>query len=249
MLVSCGLPMELRSSWCRMRILFIEGLPGAGKSTMAEKLCEFAMRSGSDAMWYREEAHDHPVHPKPWGALKHRDDFADVCLQAWSAFVVRCQGDDALHILEGSAFQSTVRFMMENQRCQANIEDYFRRFEDILRPLGPRMIYLRSRDAIRHSMHVSALRGDNWTMRVSSYLEQTRYALHHRLRGVDGMHRFWADYARLCDGLVAKTCIPTCTIDFNPGDWERHMHEAAKVVADHRLPENGAKNNFTNPAI
>jgi adenylate kinase family enzyme len=212
-----------------MRVVFVEGVPGSGKSTMAAKLCADAGKLGFDARWYLEESHDHPVHPKTGQRSKTQGDFAEECLRSWSAFVEKEKGRQTLHILEGSAFQSTVRFMME--KSLSGIAGYFRRFEEIMNVLEPKMIYLRPSDAVDHSRYVCALRGDEWSTKVSQYLAQTDYFCRHELQGLEGMHRFWGDYARLCDSLVAETSIPTKRIDFVAGEWERHMAEAATFLS------------------
>ncbi|RJF96091.1 hypothetical protein [Noviherbaspirillum saxi] len=207
----------------------IEGLPGAGKSTMAEYLCVLARQSGYGATWFLEEAVDHPVHP---ASLKiHRngcENFIEECLRSWSRFVDRCVSDDTIHILEGSAFQSTVRFMMEIGLPA--IGDYFSRFEEIVAPLNPRMVYLRPQDARQHSQYVSQLRGEGWTNQVSGYLENTWYSKCEGLKGIGGMHGFWADYAELCDALVLRMKMPVLTIEFIPGDWERHRSVTARFL-------------------
>jgi hypothetical protein len=211
-----------------MAVWFVEGLPGTGKSTMAKNLCSMASKSGYDAKWYLEESHDHPVHPKKWRALKSDDHFINQCLQAWARFTEECLKQDTVHILEGSAFQSTVRFMMEKNR--PGIQQYYRRFEEIVAPLYPRMVYLRPRDALQHSEYASALRGEHWTAKVSGYIERTPYATSSGLKGVGSMHRFWADYAALCDELVVHATIPAKTVSFEPGDWARHMAEATEFL-------------------
>ncbi|OGB21052.1 MAG: hypothetical protein A3I66_18920 [Burkholderiales bacterium RIFCSPLOWO2_02_FULL_57_36] len=202
----------------------LEGLPGVGKSTMAAYLCELARQSGYAAKWYLEESHDHPVHSASLKGKRLDADFIEECLQSWSRFTEQCEKDETVHILEGSAFQSTVRFMMEEKRPA--IAHYYQRFEEAVAPLNPRMVYLRPRDAVRHSQYVSMLRGNDWTAKVSGYLENTRHAKHEGLTGTNGMHKFWADYAALCDTLVARTKVPTKNVEFVPGDWRRHMAEA-----------------------
>jgi hypothetical protein len=210
-----------------MALWLIEGLPGAGKSSMAEYLCVLARESGYEAAWYLEESADHPVHPRSLKTQRRTgEDFIEVCLHSWSRFTDNCQKDSVVHILEGSAFQSTVRFMME-ERLTA-IEDYYQRFEKIVRPLNPRMVYLRTQNPHLHSQYVSRLRGKGWSTKVSSYLEKTQYSQHKGLSGLVGMHQFWTDYAALCDELAARANMPTKVIDIVPGDWERHRSEAAE---------------------
>jgi hypothetical protein len=209
-----------------MPLWLLEGLPGSGKSTMADRLCVLARKSGYDAIWYLEESGDHPVHSKSLKETR-RDAglFIETCLEAWLRFTKKCQTDGTVHILEGSAFQSTVRFMMEDRLVA--IDDYYRRYEEIIAPLNPRMIYFRSQTPLQHSRATSDFRGNVWTEKVSNYLENTKYSRHKGLTGLNGMHRFWEDYAALCDKLVSVSKMPVKIIEIVPGDWERHMSEAA----------------------
>jgi len=198
---------------------------------MAENLCSLAKASGHDAIWYREEMADHPVHPRSLTTQRREgENYIEACLQ-------KCHGDRTVHILEGSAFQSTVRFMMEERL--AGIEDYHRRFEEIVAPLNPHMVYLRTRNAVRHSQYVAELRGSDWSGKVSGYLEGTPYSVAGGLTGLDGMHGFWADYAKRCGELAAHAKMPVKVIEFVPGDWQRHLSEAAGffVVADYRAAD------------
>lgn len=192
------------------RVVFIEGLPGSGKTTLAKHLCEVERLAGHASEWHLEEAADHPVHPHALSARKAHDDFPFRCLQSWQRFADRTRSEDTLHILEGSAFQSTVRFMMEQDR--EGIAGYFAHFEEIVSPLQPSFIYLRPVDAVAHSQATASFRGPNWTRKVAAYIEQTPYARRRGLRGEAGMHRFWADYAQVCDALVAQLAMPVTPI-------------------------------------
>lgn len=212
-----------------MAIWLLEGLPGSGKSTMAAMLCALAGEAGMRAAWYREECADHPVHP-PSLTTRRRDghSFIDACLNAWSRFTAASQGENIVHILEGSAFQSTVRFMMEERL--GGIEDYFLQFEEIVSQSSPRLVYLRPLDPLKHSRSIAIARGTGWTEKVSGYLERTPYSISRGFAGIEGMHGFWAEYVTLCDRLVARPNIPTRTIRIVPEEWERHTSEAAEFL-------------------
>ncbi|WP_198085348.1 hypothetical protein [Variovorax sp. E3] len=203
-----------------MRLVLIEGLPGTGKTTRARELCASALHEGRESRWYLEEAADHPVHPHVLSALKSHADYPSHCLRSWQRFAAEARSAGTLHILEGSAFQSTVRFMME-QDC-ADIDGYFEAFEETVRPLSPSFIYLRPEDAEAHSRATAVYRGAEWTRKVTAYIEQTPYARRRGLRGESGMHRFWADYAHLCDTLVSRLSMPVsrpgATLDSPPID-------------------------------
>jgi hypothetical protein len=211
-----------------MQMVFIEGVPGSGKSCMAERLCSNAASLGIDARWYLEESPDHPLRMKAANTSKSQGRFAEECLASWARFVDQCKGKKTVHIVEGIAFQSTVRFMMEMQ--ENGIAQYYRRFEEVVACLNPKMVYLRPRDVAHHSREICAMRGEDWSHKVSSYLAHTRYSTCHELTGISGMHQFWTDYAALCDDLLVGTRIPTKTIDCVSGEWDMPMAEASRFI-------------------
>ncbi|MHA7683096.1 P-loop NTPase family protein [Cupriavidus sp. PET2-C1] len=202
-----------------MKLVLIDGLPGIGKSTLAERLCGFAGSLGCEARWYREEDQEHPVHPAGLTKSRRLPGYSARCLQGWQRFAERYRSTNGLCILEGSLFQSTVRFMMEQE--QGGIRGYLAEFESIVQSLSPVTIYLRSVDATDHSRSTALYRGAAWTTRVSAYLETTQYARRRNLNGAEGMHRLWTDYAELCDSLLDQMSMPKLTMLVEPPDMER----------------------------
>lgn len=93
-----------------MRLILIEGVPGSGKSTLAETLCKEALSLGINASWYLEESRDHPVHPH---IDRNGKNLSEYYLRQWKNFISANASRDHLFILEGSLFQSTIRFMLE----------------------------------------------------------------------------------------------------------------------------------------
>lgn len=207
-----------------MRVIFIEGIPGSGKSTMAEKICAEAKTCGTNAKWYLEEARDHPLRPQSLPRPRSGPELVSRLLSSARGFVAEEMGNQTLHILEGIAFQSTVRFLMEEGH--EDIENYFRAFEEIFLPLSPVLIYLRPYDAKSHLRFISDHRGEWWTTKLAHYLEKTPYCSNRHLLGVPGMHEFWSRYATLCDSLVKRTRMPQITVNVIPDEWDRHLSEA-----------------------
>lgn len=210
------------------RLILIDGLPGSGKSTLAERLCTFANSNQDQAIWYLEEDREHPVHPAALTMWRRPSGFPARCLDAWRRFVEKERAATGLRILEGSLFQSTVRFMMEEQQC--GLEGYIKQVEDILRPLSPAVIYLRPVDAMTHSRETARHRGESWTDKVSAYLESTSYCQARELKGSEGMHRLWADYAERCDSLIAQMSVPKLTISVAPPDSESPFIESVDFL-------------------
>ncbi len=197
-----------------VQLILVEGLPGTGKTTLAEQLCAFATSTGQYAVWHREEEQDHPVHPLSLTTSREQPGFASRCLQNWRAFAERSQPTRGLCILEGSAFQSTVRFLMEQEHGDAR--GYIANFEHVVKTISPVLVYLRPSDATSHSHRIAIHRGENWSSKVSRYLQKTPYAIERTLQGMEGMHQFWSDYAELCDGLYEQMSMPKIFIPVAP---------------------------------
>ena len=206
------------------KLLFIEGIPGSGKSTTAELLNNALVASGVDATWYREENKEHPVHPREIRNHKHRNTYPTLCLESWRDFVKKESASNTLHIMEGSAFQSTVRHMMEYER--KNIMEYFNEFIKAVAPMNPALIYLRPTNALELSRLISKQRGKKWTTLVSEYETNVPYSVTNNLVGIEGMHVFWQKYAELCDTLFSAWIGDKDIIKFKPGEWESHLSNA-----------------------
>lgn len=211
-----------------MDLLFIEGLPGSGKSTLAEHLCETAKSNGISSSWYLEESKDHPIHPIKFKLEKHKKSFAEQCLKQWQKFISDNKDQQHLFILEGSLFQSTVRFMMEANN-EHLVFDYYRACESILLQVKPQLIYLRPSDVTSHIDAVVNHRGEQWTSKVSTYLETTPYCIDRKLKGINGMNKFWSNYAQLCDALVKELKMSKNTIKTDIGIFEKPFEEAIRL--------------------
>ena len=211
-----------------MRLLLIEGVPGSGKTTTAKEVCRLLRSTGIGANWYPEEIAEHPVHPHSITRLRDESGFAESCLNQWRTFVGHAQHKNSLHIMEGSAFQSTVRFMMENDRD--GIDHYFSEFVNVVKPLSPAMVYLRPNDIVKNSRYICKLRGEEWATKVANYETGTPFSRKRNLSGIEGMHQFWKEYARLCDALLPLWTLPSRTIQFESGHWQHHIPEVCSFL-------------------
>jgi hypothetical protein len=211
-----------------MSLVFIEGLPGSGKSTLAKRLCESAIARGIAAKWYLEKDCDHPIHPSSIKKLRKSKNFPQLCLQQVRDFIEAASQEETLHILEGTAFQSTVRFMMEEEL--ENISGYYREFEAALPFNSSALIYLRALEAHTQSCWTAMHRGVAWSNAVGAYLEKTSYCHSRGQYGIEGMHQFWSEYARICDDLAASSRLHNVVIDVHPGKWERHLGEVESFL-------------------
>jgi hypothetical protein len=197
------------------RLVLVEGLPGSGKTTTAERMCRRLRSRGIDAAWAAEGAADHPVFAPGYAKSRRRPEFAQQCLDAWSSFV------DAIGtrtwVLDGAAFQSTVRFMFEQRVPYDEIFAYWRVFESVVSPLRPTVFYLRDDDAADRLRTITIpVRGRAWYDKVSSYVARTPAGREFRHLGVEGFIEFWVRYGELCETLLAQSHLDVASSPLAP---------------------------------
>lgn len=186
------------------RLWLIEGLPGSGKTSAAERLNAWCGGEGLMSRWWLEEAKDHPVLPADLRRRAAEPGFPQLCIQAFRDFV---EIESGVLILEGAAFQNTIRFMFANARSDAEIADYVAAWAETIAPARPRLLMFEvSSPEAHYADFVASRRGAGWMARLVTYVESTPIARQRRWVGLDGFVRFWAEYQEIC--LAHASALP-----------------------------------------
>ena len=105
------------------KTIHFEGIPGSGKTHTSERFCELLRGNGVDANWWLEELADHPIMPTEIRKRATKQNFPEACVSAWRSFLE--SQPNSVHVLDGYAFQTTVRFLFEQRLKRSSINAYF----------------------------------------------------------------------------------------------------------------------------
>jgi hypothetical protein len=149
------------------RIVFIDGLPGSGKSTAAVAIGDRL----SNSQVFLESAARHPLLvglPDEMGAafadihqIHSPCSFADAALEKLEAFLRAAEGD-VRYVLESHPMQSTVRVLLQLDVTEAAIKQFWSAFQNRLCFAEPCLVYLQENDPRGALTDTVRARGPAW---------------------------------------------------------------------------------------
>lgn len=203
------------------RCLLVEGIPGTGKSTTAASAAAWLAARGVAARWHLEEDHAHPAMPRSLLVRWREPDFGARCAASVARFAAAIP-PGAIEILEGTAFQSTARFLWAEDR-EDEIPAYLVGLARALAPVAPAFLHLRPADrAAWLRDFVLPRRGPEWEAKLVAYVERTARAKRCGWSGREGFVAFWSAYGEACDAWCEALPFPRTELAPDPDRWPAH---------------------------
>jgi hypothetical protein len=207
------------------RILFIDGLPGSGKSTAAAEIG----RRHSQSRVFLES---HPGHPLLVGApdevgaafanihqIHSVDSFAHAALEKLEVFLKTVEGD-VLYVFESHPVQSTVRVLLQLDAPEPTIIAFWSNLQNRLGPLVPGLVYFRESDPRRAIEEIFRARGPAWERYVVEAINQSPWMNIRGLSGIGGVLEMFGHYAACMDRLMGLWRFPILTLAARPVSYE-----------------------------
>jgi thymidylate kinase len=213
------------------RLIFIDGLPGAGKSSTARQLAVSLARSGVASRCFLEVEPNHPLNVggelHPAGAtlgttLFERytvDAYVAESLRRWRRFVGRAGQEPATSILDSYPYQNAARVLLQMDASTDRVKQYMADVEGMAEPLAPALIYLDRTESQQALEATSRQRGEAWTSYVIELVTNCPYARRRGLVGASGVMTLMTAYETLVRELLVGSCLPRLTLTDCMGRW------------------------------
>jgi hypothetical protein len=226
---------SMQTSIPRPHILFIDGLPGSGKSMAAEAVGGYL----SNSRVFVETAPNHPLlvaEPDRMGAafadiheIHSVDSFAAAALGRLESFL-ESAGGDVLYVFESHPIQSTVRVLFQLDAPQTTILQFWSDLQDRLAFAQPRLIYFQESDPLQAMKEIARMRGPTWQGYLIEALKQSPWMQARALSGAEGVDQLLVEYADLIDQLADLWRFPMLKLRARPENYDARTDALTKWV-------------------
>lgn len=227
------------------RLILIEGMIGAGKSTTAATLATWLTSQGDDVCVYHEFADDHPIRTKAIDLLRAhfgttappdvgKDGLARDAevygLDQWARLAIRCSCDRQTVILESAFLQNSVLPNFMDGASIDAVKAVFVSIDSQIASADPLLIYLRPSNIDQALTRVHNERGEAWTSQNVAYVSSFPWARRRGLQGRQAIIELYRAWERLVDELLATSSCATLLLIDPQDDWEAALKRIYSAV-------------------
>lgn len=228
------------------RLILIEGMIGAGKSTTAAKLASWLAGQGEDARAYNEAADDHPIRTKAVDLLRHAHPDATTLpdvgadglardpqvygLDQWARLASRCVSGRQTVIVESMFLQNSVLPPFLGGAPADEVKAVFAAIESQIASADPQLIYLRPSNIDQAVTRVHCERGASWAAQNIAYVSNCPWARCRGLTGREAIVELYRAWEGVVDELLATSCCARLLLIDPQDDWEAAIRRIYSAV-------------------
>jgi len=203
------------------RLILIEGMIGAGKTTTAGWVGDWLSGRGEQARAFREFDEDQPIRTRAVDQLRGEPppEPGAYDVSQWRRLAGRCQRGQQTFVLESVFLQNSV---MPAFIDDAPADAVAQIFDAILReaaPAEPFLVYLRPADIAAAVARVHRSRGPEAKERNVTFVENSPWARRRGLRGPGAVAALYQAWEALVDELCARYPFPRLMVTDPQQDW------------------------------
>jgi thymidylate kinase len=215
------------------RLILVEGMIGAGKTTTAGYLADWLSRRGEDVRAFDEGDADHPIRTRRVDELLAAPVPGDPGAYAagqWRRLAERCLRDEQTIILESIFLQNSVMPAFIDGAPAAAVTDICAEIQRQAAPAAPFLVYLRPIDIAAAIARVHEARGEPWSARNLDFVENSPWARRRNLRGRDAVVQLYQAWDPVVSELFDRYPFGKLMVPDPHHDWPASLRAISAAV-------------------
>ncbi len=224
----------MQNSYVGSQLIIVEGLTGAGKSTMAHFIARQLQYNGVLASWVHEGAVPHPFLIDLATSIER---YVAEIRSNWVGYVDQIEASPEVQVIEASFFNNLLETLLAHQLKRPEIIQFADELVALSTSLNPTLIYLVQEDVAQALRRNFRRRGSGFRDFVIDLATSTPLAQANSWTGYAGMVRFWQAFVSLTDELFERFPSRKLKIDNSAGDWAVYNQQVVDFLSIPSMPE------------
>lgn len=214
----------------KSKLILVDGLTGAGKSTISHFIARQFQLNEHSIRWYQEEEKDHPLvlknlFDRSISPDARKEEFLSTYHQCWNKLYQKIKDSSGVTIIESYLFQYPLAFLMSAELEESEIAKIWKHLLDQVKELNPVMIYLYHQnveDALRLNWK---RRGEEWANWHISRMKDSRYAKSRNMDAETAIIDYYSNIQRVSLDLFYQYPAEKLIVDTTAQLWDNHRRE------------------------
>lgn len=213
------------------RLLFFEGPPGGGKSSISQFVAQQLQAAGTPVHWLEEHPLNDTVFAPFFAVLEAAaPESITTLLACWRDLLHRVSTEDTTYCLDSAFFHSTLKLLLAYDYDAAVIAHYLQTLYALLAPLNPPLLHLTGDVAAIVRMTI-AERGTSWATTVAADIAQYPSQQRQGQTGIDGMVDFFVRSQAQLAQVAAAYPFAYLRLDTTAREWTQYQQTVCAWLA------------------